>query len=171
MSPRWHAPPDTRPAGIVTRTISTAVDLGVILALSSVGYLTVAFVRLVFLPGRFRWPAFNVWFSMTACMVAAAVYLTVCWSTSGRSVGSALVGVRVISSKRTDLSWHGAAIRAVLCVVFPFGLLWAAVDARRRSAQDLLLGTMVVYDWNGDAIPRVSTRSRNAEPNDSVQGD
>ncbi|MDF2583724.1 MAG: hypothetical protein K0R33_2367, partial [Mycobacterium sp.] len=28
---------------------------------------------------------------------------------------------------------------------FPVGLLWVAVDPRRRSIQDIVLGTRVVY--------------------------
>ena len=34
---------------------------------------------------------------------------------------------------------------AVACVILPVGLVWVAVDADRRSAQDLLLRTRVVY--------------------------
>lgn len=41
-------------------------------------------------------------------------------------------------------------IRAVLCVLFAFGLLWSAVDRRRRSLQDIVLRTEVVYDWRQD---------------------
>ena len=40
-----------------------------------------------------------------------------------------------------------AVLRAALYVVFPVGVLWCAMTGSRRSLQDLLLGTYVVYDW------------------------
>jgi len=43
------------------------------------------------------------------------------------------------------LGW--SLIRALLCVYFPFGLLWAGIDRRHRSVQDLILRTSVVHDW------------------------
>jgi hypothetical protein len=36
-------------------------------------------------------------------------------------------------------------VRAVLCVAFPPLLFWAIVN--RRSVQDLVLRTAVIYDW------------------------
>ena len=38
-----------------------------------------------------------------------------------------------------------AAVRAVACVLFPVGLLWVVVDRRRRSLQDVVLGSRLVY--------------------------
>ncbi len=37
--------------------------------------------------------------------------------------------------------------RGAFYALFPLGLLWAAVDGRNRSVQDLVLRTSVVYDW------------------------
>jgi len=36
-------------------------------------------------------------------------------------------------------------LRALACVIVPIGLAWVAIDRDRRSAQDILLGTRVVY--------------------------
>jgi hypothetical protein len=36
-------------------------------------------------------------------------------------------------------------VRAVLCVIFPVGLLWVLVSQENRSAQDLVLRTSVIY--------------------------
>jgi hypothetical protein len=35
-------------------------------------------------------------------------------------------------------------------VLFAFGLGWAVIDRRRRSLQDIVLRTTVVYDWRQD---------------------
>jgi hypothetical protein len=31
--------------------------------------------------------------------------------------------------------------------VFPIGLLWCAVSTSRRSLQDIVVRTSVIYDW------------------------
>jgi uncharacterized RDD family membrane protein YckC len=35
----------------------------------------------------------------------------------------------------------------VLYVLFPAGLLWVLASRRNASLQDLIVGTVVVYDW------------------------
>jgi hypothetical protein len=39
-----------------------------------------------------------------------------------------------------------AIVRAVACVLFPIGLVWVAVDRQRRSIQDVVLGSRVIFD-------------------------
>ena len=36
-------------------------------------------------------------------------------------------------------------LRAIGCVLFPIGLLWAVIDRQRRSLQDIVFRTRVVY--------------------------
>jgi len=50
-----------------------------------------------------------------------------------------------------------AFVRAVFCVALPIGLL-CGVLADRRSLQDLLLRTLVVYDWKPRFRDEVATR-------------
>ena len=57
------------------------------------------------------------------------------------------MGVRVVDRHGRTPGAFLALARAVLYVVFPLGLLWCAAGGSRRSVQDLLLGTRVVYDW------------------------
>jgi hypothetical protein len=37
-------------------------------------------------------------------------------------------------------------VRALLCVLFPVGLLWVLLSGENRSVQDVVLRTSVVYD-------------------------
>lgn len=138
------------PAGIVTRGISGAIDLGVVLLLMGSGYAGVGFVRLLFSPQTFTFTQPGIFLSTTAFLAMSIGYLTVCWATTGRTVGSLVMGLRVITSGHHLVRWPLAFFRAVLCVLFAFGLLWAAVDKRRRSLQDIVLRTEVVYDWSQD---------------------
>jgi len=96
-------------------------------------------------PTNFGFPAPNVIFSTAVTFVVAALYLTLCWTLSGRTVGSVLLGVRVVGRRSEQLGLAVAVLRAVACVLFPVGLLWVAVDKKRRSVQDIVLGSRVIY--------------------------
>jgi uncharacterized RDD family membrane protein YckC len=59
------------------------------------------------------------------------------------------MGLRVVGRRSERVRPAVAAIRAIACVLFPIGLFSVAVDRKRRSVQDLLLGTRVVYVRRG----------------------
>ena len=154
VPPMQDSPPkELAPAGIVTRFLAAIVDGVVIVVLIAFGYGGWIFFRLILAPRRFTWPSSNVWFSLTAFLVVAAIYLSFFWANSGRTVGDALLGIRVVSSGRRLLRWTVCILRAVFCVLFPIGLFWSIVDRKRRSVQDLLLRTTVVYDWKNRELP------------------
>jgi RDD family protein len=137
-----------RPAGVVTRLLGAALDVGVVAALTLLVHLGIAGVRFMWWPATFQWPHPPVWLSVAMLVTIAVVYLTSGWATTGRSVGGSVLGFRVLSRDRALLGWPRAAARAALYVVLPIGLVLAAVGPRRRSVQDLLLGSTVVYDWH-----------------------
>lgn len=142
--------PDVSPAGtagIVTRTLAAIVDVVVVLVLMGTAFLAVAGVRFLVSPLGFSWPAPSWAQSLAAAGLLAVGYLTAAWATSGRTAGAAVHGLRVRSVGGARLGWFRAALRAALCVAFPPGLAWSAVGRRRRSVQDLLVGSVVVYDW------------------------
>ncbi|MGD9985440.1 RDD family protein [Pseudonocardia sp.] len=138
--------PTTATAGIVTRTLAAVADLVVVVVLMGLTLVVVAGVRFLASPPGFRWPSPTWPQSLVVGGLLATAYLTVAWSTSGRSCGAALLGLRIRPVTGAHLGWLRAGLRAVLCVVFPLGLLWAVLGRRRRSLQDLLTGTVVVYD-------------------------
>jgi hypothetical protein len=133
-------------AGVVTRVLAACVDLAAVV-LAAVGLdLAVAGVRFVWHPVTFRWPQPAVPVMGGAVLIVGVVYLTVAWAMSGRTYGERLLGLRVLSTRHVLIGWTRAALRAVLCVVFPVGLLWSAFSAQRHSLQDIVLRTVVVYD-------------------------
>ena len=137
----------TRPAGIVSRVLAAGVDVVAVFAITAGIYLGYAFVRLLLRPREFTWPAYNVFFSTSAFLVIAIIYLTFFWSTSGRTVGSALLGVRVRTTHGRKVNWLVAFLRAIFCSLFPIGLFWVIFDPRkRRSVQDIVLRTGVSYE-------------------------
>lgn len=151
-------------AGIVTRALAAAIDVVVVLAMMGATLLTVAGLRFVVAPVSFRWPSPSWLLSLVVGALLATIYLTAAWAATGRSCGAAVLGLRVRSIGGDPLGWIRAALRAALCVAFPPGLFWCVLSRRRRSIQDILLGSTVVYDWGDDAGVRVGRSGRGDSP-------
>ena len=80
------------------------------------------------------------------------IYLAFAWWIGGRTLGDRVMGLQVVTSRGGRLRFPRSLVRALLCAVFPVGLLWCAVDPARRSLQDIVLRTSVVYNW----LPRAA---------------
>jgi uncharacterized RDD family membrane protein YckC len=134
-----------RAAGIVSRGIAAVIDLGVVLFIIGMMYVGLALSSLALQPSSFRFPSVSALFSTTMTLALSVLYLAGCWMVSGSTVGAVVMGLRVTGRRRERLSAAVALLRAAACVVFPIGLAWVVVDARRRSVQDVVLGSRVVY--------------------------
>lgn len=137
--------PEVRAAGIVSRGVAGVVDVLVVLVVLAVVYVGWVFVRLGFSPRAFSFPAPSVIFSTAGFFIVATLYLAACWAVSGRTVGAVIMGIEVVGRGQRRLSPATAALRALGCVFFPIGLGWVSIDRDRRSAQDIVLGTRVIY--------------------------
>lgn len=77
------------------------------------------------------------------------------WSASGKTPGMALLGLRVVNRDGSDLEpWRGIVrAPALLLSILPFGigLVGVVVGRENRGLQDVLAGTVVVYDWDARA--------------------
>ena len=143
-----------RPAGIVTRILAALIDGVVVAALTGAVFGAVVAGMFVVNPVSFRWPHGLLAEASLVTVGVAVGYLTVGWATAGRTVGGAVLGVRVVANGGGRLGWTRSACRALLCVLVPLGLLWAAVSARRRSVQDLVVRSTVLYDVPKVPAPR-----------------
>ena len=104
------------------------------------------------------------------------LYYAYCWGSSGRTLGMAILGLRVVYRSGAALSPRRAIIRTV---AFPFSFLFLGLgfagivfQADRRALHDLAAGSAVVYDWDaraarlrflarrGDSPARGNERSR-----------
>jgi len=143
-----------RPAGIVTRILAALIDGVVVAALTGTVLGAVVAGLFVVNPVSFRWPHGLLAEASLVTVGVAVGYLTVGWAIAGRTVGGAVLGVRVVANGGGRLGWTRSACRALLCVLVPLGLLWAAVSARRRSVQDLVVRSTVLYDARKVPAPR-----------------
>ena len=151
--PREARPFQGQPAGLVTRGIANVIDAGVVALVLLGGYLGLNGLLFLLDPRGFRFTAASVLFSLAAGSVVLVLYFTAAWSTTGRTYGCHVMGLRVVDQRRERLSLHRAALRALLCTYVPIGLLWCTVGPGHRSVQDVLLRTVVVYDWQ-PRVPR-----------------
>jgi uncharacterized RDD family membrane protein YckC len=64
---------------------------------------------------------------------------------TGSTAGAVTMGLRVVGRRSQHVRPIVGLLRAIACVVFPVGLLWVVIDPRRRSLQDIVFRTRVVY--------------------------
>ncbi len=147
LIPREARPYQGERAGLVTRLVANTIDalsVSVALLAAYAGFNALLFL---FSPRDFEFATASALLSVTTALIAFVVYLTAAWSITGRTYGDHVMGLRVVS-RRGERVWPPVAlVRAVLCVGFPIGLLWCGVSASRRSVQDVVLRTSVIYDW------------------------
>jgi uncharacterized RDD family membrane protein YckC len=142
-----------RHAGVVSRCLAGAVDLGVVALLVASVYFAIAGAALVWDPKHADLPTFPRSVAVTAAGVLAVLYLAAAWSTSGRTVGGQLLGLRVEGRGGERLHILRSLVRAVVCVLLPVvGLLVVTVDRKRRSLADFVVVSIVVYDWSSRAL-------------------
>lgn len=134
-------------AGVATRFAASAID-GVVICLWLLGvYFGYLALRLVLTPGAFHRPDHSLLLIGAAFFWVEVVYLAFAWWIGGRTIGDRIMGVQVVPNQGGRLRFLQSVARAFLCAVFPIGLLWCAVDPKRRSIQDIVLRTSVVYNW------------------------
>ena len=136
-----------RSAGLVSRAAADVVDVVVTVAVVLVAYLGLSAFRFVLRPRVFRWPEAGTFRLSAFAVVLFVLYLTAGWSITGRTVGKQVMGLRAVRTDGARIGVGRALMRAILCTFFPVGLVWCAVDRKRRAAHDLIVGTAVQYDW------------------------
>lgn len=134
-------------AGLVTRLLAAAVDALTVTAGLVAAYGGLNLVLFLIDPRGFELVTVSALTDLTAALVVCVAYLAVAWSVTGRTYGDHVMGLRVVHRRGTRVRPLRALVRAALCVGFPIGLLWCAVSPSRRSVQDALLRTSVIYDW------------------------
>ena len=145
--PREALPYQGQEAGLITRATAAVIDTAVVgLALFG-SYVGLAAALFALDPRRSTWPDLGVLFTVTVAAGYAIVYLTAAWWIAGRTVGCEVMGLRVVGLRGGNPAFLVALLRAVMYTFFAVGLLWCAVSPRRRSVQDILVGTSVIYDW------------------------
>jgi uncharacterized RDD family membrane protein YckC len=136
-------------AGFVSRLLAMAIDLAVVTALiAGAGYLA-QFVGWL-LPHRL-WITAALPVAIGAfASVTPLIYFSLTVAVAGRTVGKAVMGLRVVAMHGNRLSAVRSLLRAAAYAVSvaPLfaGFLWVLVDADRRGWHDHIAGSRVVHE-------------------------
>lgn len=151
-------------AGLVSRVVANLLDLFVVIGVLIGIYAAWCAAKLLWQRKDFSFPTPSFTQAYTAGAIVLVLYFTVAWTGSGRTYGDRFMGLRVVdrTSARLRLGW--SFLRAVLCWIFPIGLLWVAVSRENRSVQDVLLGTSVRHEWGRSAGESPTQAGRSLDP-------
>lgn len=140
-------------AGPVSRAAAAAIDLGVVLASYSVGVGIAGFLAQALLDVSLEDGTGLV--ATIALLTWGVVYVVTGTAVTGRTIGKAVVGLKVVTRE-------GRPVRPVACVVrvltlplstsvFGVGALLIVLRRDHRALHDLIAQTAVVYDWGDRA--------------------
>jgi uncharacterized RDD family membrane protein YckC len=83
------------------------------------------------------------------------VYFAYQWALSGKTIGMAVLGIRVVRADGSPIGWRQAVVRTVTLplsfLVFGLGFLGILTNRNRYAWHDRLAGTAVVYSWDARA--------------------
>ena len=143
-----------RYAGFASRFTAFAVDVAVSVGVFMLALAAISFAATVLTGTDIAWNRGDIWV-IIAYAVWAFIYFAHSWAASGRTVGMALFGVRVVRGDGTDVSGRRAIVRTLtLPLSFLFlGLGFAGIllGDRRRALHDVIAGTAVIYSWDARA--------------------
>ena len=141
-------------AGAATRLAAFAIDQSAATAIFAVASAVLAWAITLVTAGEIHWDA-ATWLTGIAYVLWLFVYYAYPWAVSGKTLGMALVGIRVV---RADGAPAGAGNATVRTLAFPLsfltlglGFLPIVVGRHRRALHDVIAGTAVVYAWDARA--------------------
>lgn len=147
-------------AGFATRVIAAGIDVAIVFLALLAAMAGYAVLEYLVTSDPLALPDPGVVWSGTAFAVLLVTVLTVAWSGSGRTLGNAFMGLRVLTESGNRPSWRRALVRAVIVVCLPvISMLWILVSRKNAGLHDLVARTAVVYDWR----PRLVSQSRPPE--------
>jgi uncharacterized RDD family membrane protein YckC len=137
-------------AGAVSRLVGYVIDVFLVTTSFAIGASVFEYVVSTVLPVELDLADLPV-VSGIALAVWSFTYFTYLLATTGRTVGKAIVGTRVVRADGRDLHVGRAALRVLMMplsfALFGVGLLLIVIRQDRRALHDLIAGTSEVYSW------------------------
>jgi uncharacterized RDD family membrane protein YckC len=141
-------------AGIFTRLGGFIIDIVAILVLFALAGQALEYVLSVMLRDKVEFSGATI-LPPVALGVWAFVYFAHPLAVSGRTLGMAMVGVRVVRADGSELSTRRAVVRVLALplsfLLLCFGILLIVLRGDRRALHDLIAGSAVVYAWDARA--------------------
>jgi uncharacterized RDD family membrane protein YckC len=134
-------------AGLITRGLAVALDLGVLNAIFFAVSAMLALVASVVLPGDATAPALAI--GVGVWLIAGSAYLTFFWALAGQTPGMRFMNIRVEAGGSAELGARVAFRRLVgtwlAAIPLGAGFLGVLFSEQRHGLQDRIARTDVVY--------------------------
>ena len=141
-------------AGAVSRFLAYVTDVAVGTAVYVLAVAGAGFVVSVVTSKSVSWNRANIVVEILY-FAWMFLYFAYSWAASGKTLGMAALGVRVVSADGADASARQAVIRTLAFplsfLLLGLGFLGILVQKDRRALHDLIAGTAVVYSWDARA--------------------
>ena len=142
-------------AGPATRAAAYVIDLAISLGLFVVATAIVLFLLSLVTSFDLQGDQVPWWLTVTLIGGWEFLYFGGSWASSGKTPGMALLGLRVVNRDGSDLEpWRGfvrAPALGVTMLTFGIGFVGVVVGRENRGLQDVIAGSVVVYDWDARA--------------------
>jgi uncharacterized RDD family membrane protein YckC len=152
-----------RYAGFASRFVAFVVDEGTAIGLFALFLAAISFSASVLTGKSIHWNRSDFWVAL-AFVGWEFLYFAYSWAASGKTVGMAVFGVRVVRPDGTFVSGRQAVVRTLAFplsfLLLGLGFLGIVVGEKRRALHDVIAGTAVVYSWDARAA-RLRFLSRN----------
>ncbi|MGH9079795.1 MAG: RDD family protein [Acidimicrobiales bacterium] len=141
-------------AGAVTRLVAFAADVGAAWGLFTLGAAALAFSVQLVTGQKFALTQHQI-ASLVAAVVWLFVYFAYQWALSGKTIGMAVLGIRVVAADGSAIGYRQAVLRTLSLplsfLLFGLGFLGILTNRQRRAFHDRVAGTAVVYSWDARA--------------------
>lgn len=161
-------------AGAVTRLVAFIIDQAVVTALFSVAVAALTYAINLVSDEKlsFEFPA---WSLASSFVVWWILYYSYPWATSGKTLGMALLGLRVVRRNGEDAGVRNALLRTLSLplsfLLFGLGFVGIITNREHRALHDRIADTAVVYDWDARAARLRFLARNNARPGAAVTGE
>ena len=151
--PRTHAGASSH-AGIVSRGVAFVLDAVGTTVVIVAGFWLVGILGTVLQASILQDVSHSgtAAFSIVVC-VSFLLYCAVAWRLAGRTIGQALLGLRVVRTDGDPLKSAACVMRAagyLLSAILLLGYIWVCFDSRRQGFHDKIARSVVIYDWPRD---------------------
>ena len=141
-------------AGGVTRLVAFAADIGASWGLFTLGVAGLAFaINLV--TGKQVDLANRQILALIAIIIWEFVYFAYQWSLGGKTIGMAVLGIRVVATDGDPITPRQAVIRTLTLplsfLLLGLGFIGILLNKDRHALHDRLAKTVVVYSWDARA--------------------
>ena len=139
-------------AGPVTRALAYLVDVSIAVIVFEVAVAVGVYLVDLVTHAEVQTNEVPSWVAALVFGSWLWVYFGGSWAASGKTAGMSLLGLRVVNDDGSPLErWRGIVRAPALLLslmTFGIGLIGIVIGRRHRGLQDVLAGSVVVYDWD-----------------------